>query len=66
MSLCVETCAVAGCEEPVFDYAQTGTGLFGDDRIRAGFCAKHWESELVPVDGKWYEMDKAPEVWRDR
>jgi len=64
--LVVETCAVVGCEAPIFDYAQTGTGFFGDDRLTAGFCVKHWCAELVSVDGKWYEMDKAPKGWRDR
>jgi hypothetical protein len=50
----------------MFNYAVTGTGLFGDDRMTAGFCAKHWDAELVPVGGKWYEMDDAPEGWRDQ
>jgi hypothetical protein len=66
MSLCVETCAVIGCETPVFDYAETSSGLVGDDRLTAGFCLKHWGAQLVSVDGKWYEMDKAPQGWQDR
>jgi len=66
MSLVVETCAVEGCDKQVFDYAETGSGLFGDDRLTAGFCLKHWDADLVPVDGKWYEMDNAPEGWRHR
>jgi len=56
--LVVETCAVVGCEKPVFDYAETGSGLFGDDRLTAGSCVKHSDAELVLVGGKWYEMDK--------
>jgi hypothetical protein len=64
--LVIETCAVVGCEKPVLDYAETGSGVFGDERLTAGFCAGHRDAELVSVDGKWYEMDKAPNGWRDR
>jgi hypothetical protein len=64
--LVVETCAVVGCEKPVFDHVETGSGLFGDNRLTAGFYLKHWGAGLVSVEGMWYEMDKAPEGWQDR
>jgi len=66
MSLCIETCAVVGCAKRVFDYAETGSGLFGDDRLTAGFCVKHWDADLLPLDDTWYEMHKAPVGWQDR
>lgn len=39
MSLCVETCAIQGCDKPIFDY------IYVPDHSGnlAGFCVAHYE-----------------------